>query len=73
MNATPDMDRMVIDAVRNVRDRFGVDGLRDLVALANKELRQAEQATERLTDTHSEHSDIGDTQAWMAYTGDNDR
>lgn len=73
MSATPEMDRMVIDAVRNVRDRFGADGLRDLVTLANNELRRTEEAAERLTAaTQSEHPDIGDTQAWMAFTGDDE-
>lgn len=74
MNATPDMDRMVIDAVTNIRDRFGADGLRDLVTLANNELRRTEQAAERLTAANqADHPDIGDTQAWMAFTGDDER
>ncbi|MFW6204169.1 MAG: hypothetical protein ACOC96_04310 [Actinomycetota bacterium] len=74
MSATPDMDRMVVDAVRNVRDRFGAEGLRDLVRLANNELRRTEEAAEQLAaPTASEHPDIGDTQAWMAFTGEDER
>ena len=34
MEPSADVDAMVADAVRTVRDRFGADGLRDLVALA---------------------------------------
>ncbi|HSI94251.1 MAG TPA: hypothetical protein VK925_12180 [Jiangellaceae bacterium] len=70
MNVNPDVDRMVADAVRNVRDRFGTDGLRDLVNLATSELRRAEQAAEQLRAGQQDHADMGDTQAWMAFTGE---
>lgn len=67
-------DPMVVTAVRNVRDRFGVEGLRDLMALAQMELRSAEEAERRLSaleeaDVRSaENVDSADTQAWLAYT-----
>lgn len=70
MNANPDVDRMVADAVRNVRDRFGTDGLRDLANLATSELQRAERAAEQLGAGQQESTDMGDTQAWMAFTGD---
>lgn len=70
MNATPDVDRMVSDAVRNIRDRFGVPGLRDLVNLASSELQKAERAADQLAASTGEQTDMADTQAWMAFTGD---
>jgi hypothetical protein len=73
MNVNPDVDRMVVDAVRNVRDRFGVDGLRDLVNLATTELRRAERAAAELAENQQEPTDMGDTQAWMAFTGEDHR
>ncbi len=68
MDSNPDVDRMVADAVRNIRDRFGAAGLRDLVALATTELQRAELAADRaaVQDT----ADVADTQAWMAFTGE---
>lgn len=68
MNVNPDVDRMVVDAVRNIRDRFGVAGLRDLVNLATNELRKAEQAAVDMAADQRESADMGDTQAWMAFT-----
>ncbi|HEX6234626.1 MAG TPA: hypothetical protein VFZ63_15975 [Jiangellaceae bacterium] len=68
MNANPDVDRMVSDAVRNIRDRFGVAGLRDLVTLATAELQRAEQLTDRAA--AQDTNDMADTQAWMAFTGE---
>ncbi len=44
MDPSADVDAMVADAVRTVRDRFGADGLRDLVALATAEIRSSELA-----------------------------
>ncbi|HEU4541088.1 MAG TPA: hypothetical protein VFR23_08165 [Jiangellaceae bacterium] len=67
MNANPDVDRMVADAVRTIRDRFGVAGLRDLVTLATTELQRAEQLADRAA---QDTSDMADTQAWMAFTGE---
>ncbi|WP_298328934.1 hypothetical protein [Haloactinopolyspora sp.] len=71
--ATPDVDPMVTAAVKNVRDRFGSEGLRDLMALAQMELRNAEQAERRLAydesaNTSSGSLDAADTQAWLAFT-----
>lgn len=68
MNANPDVDRMVSDAVRNIRDRFGVAGLRDLVTLATAELQRAEQLADRAA--AQDTNDMADTQAWMAFTGE---
>jgi hypothetical protein len=68
MNANPDVDRMVSDAVRNIRDRFGVAGLRDLVTLATAELQRAEQLADR--SAAQDTNDMADTQAWMAFTGE---
>lgn len=71
--ATPDVDPMVTAAVKNVRDRFGSEGLRDLMALAQMELRNAEQAERRLASDESANTsggslDAADTQAWLAFT-----
>ena len=61
MEPTADVDAMVTDAVRNIRDRFGPEGLRDLVHLASREIDRAERAVESLgleaqpTGTAAEH------------------
>lgn len=68
MDANHDVDRMVADAVRNIRDRFGAAGLRDLIALATTELRRAEQAVDGAA--AQDTADVADTQAWMAFTGE---
>jgi hypothetical protein len=68
MDANPDIDRMVVDAVRNIRDRFGAAGLRDLVALATTELHRAEQAADGAV--AQDAADMADTQAWVAFTGE---
>ncbi|MBB5786582.1 hypothetical protein [Jiangella mangrovi] len=70
---TPEVDPMVTSAVMNVRDRFGAEGLRDLMALAQMELRNVEAAERRLAAlsepaTAPEPADSADTQAWLAYT-----
>ncbi|WP_162605974.1 hypothetical protein [Jiangella aurantiaca] len=64
---------MVTTAVMNVRDRFGAEGLRDLMAVAQMELRNAEAAERRLAAlaepaAAAEPVDAADTQAWLAYT-----
>jgi hypothetical protein len=67
---------MVTSAVMNVRDRFGAEGLRDLMALAQMELRNVEAAERRLAALAEpaepaaapEPVDAADTQAWLAYT-----
>ncbi len=70
MNTSPDVDRMVADAVRSIRDRFGVQGLQDLVTLATAELHKVERANAELAASTSDQNDMGDTQAWMAFTGE---
>lgn len=70
---TPEVDPMVTTAVTNVRDRFGAEGLRDLMALAQLELRNVEAAEQRLAALSEpvaapEPVDAADTQAWLAYT-----
>jgi hypothetical protein len=74
MERDAEVDAMVADAVRSVRDRFGADGLRDLVALATAEIRSSEQAVADLgeleTAASERDSSLGaaDTQAWIAYS-----
>lgn len=72
-----EVDPMVADAVTNVRDRFGAEGLRDLIALAKAELVRVEQAERDLaaaveptpaTTMSGAAYDSADTQAWLAYT-----
>ncbi|MDP9443269.1 MAG: hypothetical protein M3P83_02530 [Actinomycetota bacterium] len=46
-------DPAVVEAVRAVRDRFGAQGLRDLVALAQRELAAAEAVLAELGDDAS--------------------
>jgi hypothetical protein len=41
-------DPAVVQAVEHIRDRFGVTGLRDVLALAERELRVAEAALAEL-------------------------
>lgn len=76
MEPNADVDAMVAEAVRNVRDRFGSEGLRDLVALANVEIHRAESAAAELgamvspsAETSTPVYDSADTQAWIAYRG----
>jgi hypothetical protein len=77
-------DALVIDMVRTVRDRFGIEGLRDLVAQAMRELQRAEQAaafaiddgpsaTREQSVPEAPVADVADTQAWIAFTGEDDR
>lgn len=74
MEPTADVDAMVADAVRTIRDRFGADGLRDLVALASEEIRSSELAVADLGDVDKPTSQpdqgfaTADTQAWIAFT-----
>jgi hypothetical protein len=75
MEPTDDVDAMVADAVRNIRDRFGPEGLRDLVQLASVEIDRTERAVESLgagaepSGATSERAfEAADTQAWIAYT-----
>lgn len=43
-------DPHVVDVVEGVRDRFGAGGLRDLIALASRELEVAERALAELAE-----------------------
>lgn len=43
-----DIDPGIVEAVVDVRNRFGVGGLRDLVRLAEAEIVSAEQAMQQL-------------------------
>lgn len=43
-----DVDPVVVDAVTMVRDRFGASGLRDVIALAERELAVVEAALAEL-------------------------
>ena len=73
---TPEVDPLVIDTVNRVRDRFGAEGLRDLIALATSELGRVEKAERELARLNAERApsteppllDSADTQAWLAYT-----
>jgi hypothetical protein len=47
----------VTEAVTHVRDRFGVEGLRHLIALASEELRVAEEAISELAEWEEQHED----------------
>lgn len=74
MGRDAEVDAMVAEAVKSVRDRFGADGLRDLVALAMAEIRSSEQAVAGLSNVGTGASDrdsglgAADTQAWIAYS-----
>jgi hypothetical protein len=74
MEPYADVDAMVADAVRTVRDRFGADGLKDLVALATAEIQSSERAAADLAEVAEPVSradpalGAADTQAWIAYT-----
>lgn len=71
---TAAVDPTVTAAVKTIRDRFGAEGLRDLMALAQMELRNVEDAERRLAAYNepakaaTEPLDAADTQAWLAYT-----
>ncbi|MGH8775487.1 MAG: hypothetical protein ACRDWI_10045 [Jiangellaceae bacterium] len=74
MEPNSDVDAMIVDAVRNVRDRFGSDGLREMIALANVEIDSVERAivdlgTDEPAGTSAAAYDSADTQAWIADTG----
>jgi hypothetical protein len=74
MEPSADVDAMIVDAVRNIRDRFGSDGLREMIALADREINGVERAVAGLgADTVAAGSaagyDSADTQAWITYTG----
>jgi len=45
-----DVDPVITDAVQNISNRFGVQGLCDLIALAHDEIARAEAALEELSE-----------------------
>ncbi|HSE10970.1 MAG TPA: hypothetical protein VLB29_20070 [Nocardioidaceae bacterium] len=45
------VDPIISDAVENISNRFGAQGLCDLIALAREELARAEAALRDLADT----------------------
>lgn len=69
-------DTLVIQTVRTIRDRFGAEGLRDLVEHATRELREAERAAPGAVAAarplEDPAGDVADTQQWIAFTGDVD-
>ncbi len=46
-------DPIVVEAVENISNRFGAQGLCDLIALAREELATAEAALRKLPDSGS--------------------
>lgn len=45
-----DIDPVIVDVVANISNRFGAQGLCDLIALAREELSRAEAALKELAD-----------------------
>jgi hypothetical protein len=45
-----DVDPVITDAVHTISNRFGVQGLCDLIALAHEEIARAEAALEELSE-----------------------
>lgn len=50
-DVTDGVDPIIIDAVDNVRNRFGAAGLRQLIAIAQVELADTESALQELKDS----------------------
>jgi len=48
--SSSDIDPVITDAVQHVANRFGAQGLCDLIALAREELARAEAALKELSD-----------------------
>jgi hypothetical protein len=51
LSPSGDVDPVISEVVENVRDRFGSQGLCDLIALAREELADAEAALKELSDS----------------------
>jgi hypothetical protein len=47
-----EIDPVISEAVENISNRFGAQGLCDLIALARDELSRAEAALRELSDSH---------------------
>lgn len=71
LESTPSgIDPMVADAITAIRDRFGTEGLRDVINLATAELARvqaAEQELARLSQPREPAAPTDETQAWLAY------
>lgn len=50
MSEETDVDPVIAGAVENISNRFGTQGLADLIALAREELARAEAAMKDLAD-----------------------
>lgn len=46
-----DVDPIITEAVENISNRFGTQGLADLIALAREELHRAEEAMRELSES----------------------
>lgn len=53
MSETQQVDRVIVEAVVNVSNRFGAQGLCDLIALARDQLATAEEVLTELSDSNS--------------------
>jgi len=53
MTETHHPDPVIVDAVEHVSNRFGAQGLADLIALAREEIAKAEAALKELSDLES--------------------
>jgi hypothetical protein len=51
MSETHQPDPVITEAVHTISNRFGAQGLADLIALAREELARAEAALRELSDT----------------------
>jgi hypothetical protein len=49
-SSEPPPDPVVVEVVENISNRFGAQGLCDLIALARQELARAEDALRNLSD-----------------------
>lgn len=59
----PEVDPVVVDAVAMVRDRFGADGLRDLVRLAQQAISQVDVTMAELADLPSQGASEGSAES----------
>jgi hypothetical protein len=50
---SPEIDPVIVDVVENISNRFGAQGLCDLIALAHDELAQAKAALKELAEPES--------------------
>jgi hypothetical protein len=50
LQQSPEIDPAIVDAVENISNRFGAQGLCDLIALARDELARAEAALKELAE-----------------------